>query len=164
MSYQYGIHSIFKLFEGNTSIVSENWRLAVCFLRSRESFVFDSHCQNTESLMNLYRPLLAFLNSDVSGKMWPRLISTELSGITPKSHQLRIVSVTQLLCHKIVTAALSTCPYAVQGLIPMYCAYSNIRPSVCFLQDSNVETRFGGLRLYITCKSAKFIEDSFMTQ
>ena len=52
--------------------------------------------------------------SDASGKVWSRLISTKKSGFTPSLDKLLsflwYVSVTWLLCHRNVTAVLSTLP------------------------------------------------------
>ena len=46
--------------------------------------MFTNLWQNPPSLTKLYRPFLPFADNDVSGKVWPRLITTQQAEIYPE--------------------------------------------------------------------------------
>ena len=78
------IEPIFKLFEGNTSTASENWWPIASSVWEEASYLA-AMSKSTITHILIWPPFLSFLNSDVSGKVWPKPISTKQSGFTLKS-------------------------------------------------------------------------------
>ena len=65
----------FELFEGNTFTASENWRSFALSVRTKPLCVVS--LVRFTITTNWYHPFLSLLNIDVSGKVRPRLITTQ---------------------------------------------------------------------------------------
>ena len=66
---------IYKLFEGSTSALNENWRSFAPFIQEKLRFL--QPLSKFTITYTLVSPFLFFPHSDASGKVWPKLITTQ---------------------------------------------------------------------------------------
>ena len=72
------IQPTFELFEGSTSVLCDVWRpFAPHHVQGKASCLLIHHRSQSCN-----RPFLPFADNSVSGKVWPRLVTTQWAGMT----------------------------------------------------------------------------------